>query len=94
MSTGTDADFQTLQAEIAKLRTDFAEVTKTLQQIVANRSTAVLGDAKDGAEKLAAELQRHARNVATEVEERPMAAALTTFSIGLILGFLFAGRRS
>lgn len=93
-STGSGADLQALQAEMAKLRADFAKVADTLQQIVANRGAAVLGDAKDTADKIAAEMQRHARGVAEQVEERPVTAALTTFGIGLILGLLFSGRRS
>lgn len=93
-STGPQSDLQALQAEVAKLRADFTKVADILQQIVANRGAAVLGDAKDAADRIAAEMQRRARNVTEQVEERPVAAAVTTFGIGLILGLLFSGRRA
>lgn len=93
MSTGPDADVQALQAEMAQLRADFAKVTETLKQIAAARSAAFLGDAKGTADRLTAEMQRHARTVGDTVEERPYTAALASFGIGLILGMLFSGRR-
>jgi ElaB/YqjD/DUF883 family membrane-anchored ribosome-binding protein len=93
MTTGTDANVQALQAEMAQLRADFAKVTDTLKQIAANRGAEFIGDAKDTADRFTAEMQRHARTVTDTVEERPYAAAITSFGIGLILGMLFSGRR-
>jgi ElaB/YqjD/DUF883 family membrane-anchored ribosome-binding protein len=93
MSSGADANVEALQAEMAQLRTDFARVTETLKQIAYNRGAEVVGDAKDTADRLTAEVQRQARNVADTIEERPFAAAITTCGIGLVLGMMFSSRR-
>lgn len=93
MNNGSDPSTQALQAEIAQLRVDFAKVTETLKQMAAQRGAEFVGEARETADRLTAEMRRHARDVADTVEERPYATALTTFGIGLILGMLFAGRR-
>ncbi len=93
MSTQTDGQSGDLSAEIAQLRADFAKLSATLQQLATDRAGAVVGDAKEAAERLAGEVRRHTKSVTDEIEERPVTAALTAFGVGLILGILFNGRR-
>ncbi len=45
------------------------------------------------ANKMWTEVRRQAHDVSREIEERPIAAALTAFGAGVLLGLLLSGRR-
>jgi len=90
--TETTADNAKLQADVDALRSDLAEITKTLKtmggqaaetktQAAAERIREVTGQARDQFD--------HARGVAVDqVRENPLASVAVTFGIGLLIGRL------
>ena len=93
MAASTDNDLTTLQADIQQLRADFAKMTSDMRDIASNRVNQASGEAQESAEKMWDEVRRQAQNVGQEIEERPIASALTAFATGLLLGLLLNGRR-
>ncbi|CAM3295195.1 DUF883 family protein [Thalassospira profundimaris] len=90
--TETTADNAKLQADVDALRSDLAEITKTLKtmggqaaetrtQAAAERIREVTGQARDQFD--------HARGVAVDqVRDKPLASVAVTFGIGLLVGRL------
>ncbi|AXO15233.1 DUF883 family protein [Thalassospira indica] len=90
--TETTADNAKLQADVDALRSDLAEITKTLKtmggqaaetrtQAAAERIREVTGQARDQID--------HARGVAVDqVRENPLASVAVTFGVGLLIGRL------
>lgn len=90
--TETTADNAKLQADVDALRSDLAEITKTLKamggqaaetrtQAAAERIREVTGQARDQFD--------HARGVAVDqVRDKPLASVAVTFGIGLLIGRL------
>ena len=97
MTASTDADIKALQAEIKDLRADFASLTETLRDIVKHGGAEAAAKAREGGEKLWGEAKKRAgglaEGIAEEIEEKPVTAAVTAFSVGIILGMIFSGRR-
>ena len=87
-------DVAVLQAEIKQLRTDFAKLAETMHDIAGN---GVVGEGQQlqaSTEKVWTEVKRHAENVGREIEEKPVASALTAFGAGILLGLLLNRRRA
>jgi ElaB/YqjD/DUF883 family membrane-anchored ribosome-binding protein len=93
MTNATDADIQALLAELRNLRTDFAKVGETLQDLAAHGTSETRGKIKDSAEKVWGKAKKHAEDVTQEIEANPVPAALIAFGVGTMLGMLFSGRR-
>jgi ElaB/YqjD/DUF883 family membrane-anchored ribosome-binding protein len=89
MADQNNADIAALQTDIKQLRTDFAKVAGTMRDLAGNS----VAGAEASADKVWTEAKRHAQNVSREIEERPIASALTAFATGIILGLLLSGRR-
>lgn len=81
MTDRTEADLAMLRTDVAQLRKDLAKITDTLQ-----------GLARHGAEQVGDKAKSAVKSVASEIEERPLAAALTAFGVGAIIGMLFSRR--
>ena len=81
MTDRTEADLATLRADVTQLRKDLAKITETLQDV-----------ARHGAQTVADRAKTAAQSVTHEIEERPLTAVLTAFSVGTILGMLFSRR--
>jgi ElaB/YqjD/DUF883 family membrane-anchored ribosome-binding protein len=93
MADQPNTDIAALQTEIKQLRADFAKIAGTISDIASNSLTAAGQQAQASTEKVWTEVRRQADSVSREIEQRPIAAALTAFSAGVLLGLLFAGRR-
>ena len=97
MADKANPEIAALQAEIHQLRSDFAKLTDTMGEIathgVAGNGFAGSGQTQAAAETVWSEVQRQAGSLGREIEERPIAAALTAFGAGLFLGRLLTGRR-
>ncbi len=93
MTTGTEAEIKTLQADIKELRADFASLTETLRDMVRHGGAEAAAKARESGEKLWNETKKRAGGVAEEIEENPVTAAVAAFSIGIILGMIFSNRR-
>jgi ElaB/YqjD/DUF883 family membrane-anchored ribosome-binding protein len=87
-------DVAVLQAEIKQLRTDFAKFSETMQDIVNNGGVEGGEQLQASTEKILTEVKRHAGNVGREIEEKPVASALTAFGAGILLGLLLNRRRA
>ena len=99
MAEKPNAEIASLHAELQQLRDDFAKLTDTIGEIGTNGVAGTLngvagnGHAYASAEKVWSEVQRQAGSLGREIEERPIAAALTAFGAGLFLGRLLTARR-
>jgi hypothetical protein len=82
MANQPNTDIATLQTEIEQLRADFAKLAAGVGQPML-----------PPAENIWTEVQRQAGSLGREIEERPIAAALTAFGAGILLGHLLNARR-
>lgn len=93
MSSATDSDLEALQAEIKKLRGDFASLNETVRDLLRHGGADALGKARESGERVWSEARRRVEGVAAEIEEKPVTSAVTAFGIGIVLGMLFSSRR-
>ena len=93
MATGTEADIKALREEIQELREGFTSVRDTLRDLARHSSAEAATKARESGERLLNEAKRRANGLSHEIEEKPVTAALTAFSIGMLLGLIFSGRR-
>ncbi len=93
MADQPNADTAALQTEIKQLRADFAQIAATLRDIASNRVAAAGQQAQASTEKVWTEVKRQADSVSREIEENPIAAALTAFGAGILLGLLLNRHR-
>ena len=69
-----------------QLRTDFAKIAGTMRELASNSVAGAEETVVASADKVWTEAKRHAQTVGREIEERPIASALTAFATGIILG--------
>ncbi|HKT17859.1 MAG TPA: hypothetical protein VJR47_07450 [Stellaceae bacterium] len=93
MSSATDSDLEALQAEIKRLRADFASLNETVRDLLRHGSADAVGKARESGERVWNEARRRVEGVTAEIEEKPVTSAVTAFGIGIVLGLLFSGRR-
>jgi ElaB/YqjD/DUF883 family membrane-anchored ribosome-binding protein len=93
MADQPNADIAALQTDIKQLRADFAKIAGTMLDLASNSVAGAEEKVVASADKVWTEAKRHAQNVGREIEERPIASALTAFATGIILGLLLSGRR-
>lgn len=94
MADQTNTDLAALQIEIKQLRTDLAQIAGTMRDIASNSVAAAGQQAQASTEKVWTEVKRQADSVSHEIEQRPIAAALTAFSAGVLLGLLLNRHRA
>ncbi len=92
-TTGTEADIKALQDEIKALRADLTGLTETLRDLVKHGGAEAAAKARESGEKLWDEAKKKASGLAEEIEDKPVTAAVTAFSVGVLLGMIFSGRR-
>jgi ElaB/YqjD/DUF883 family membrane-anchored ribosome-binding protein len=94
MADQPNTDIAALQTEIKQLRADFAQIAGTIRDL-ASSSVAVAGQqAQASTEKVWTEVKRQVDSVSREIEEQPLAAALTAFGAGVLLGLLLNRHRA
>jgi ElaB/YqjD/DUF883 family membrane-anchored ribosome-binding protein len=92
-TTTTEMDIKALQAEIKDLRADLASLTETLRDLVKHGGAEATAKVRESGEKLWDEAKKKASGLAEEIEDKPVTAAVTAFSVGVLLGMIFSGRR-
>jgi hypothetical protein len=90
----TSTDVTALQTEIKQLRADFAKIAGTVRDLAGNSVVEAGQQVQASTEKVWTEVKRQAGSVGREIEDRPVAAALTAFGAGILLGLLLNGRRT
>jgi ElaB/YqjD/DUF883 family membrane-anchored ribosome-binding protein len=90
----TEADIKTLRSELTQLREDMAKISETFQALARHGAMDAMGKIKDSTEDLREHVKRKTENITQQIEEKPVAAALTSFAVGIALGALFGGRRA
>jgi ElaB/YqjD/DUF883 family membrane-anchored ribosome-binding protein len=94
VASETEADIKALQAEIKRLRADFSSLTETLRDVVQHGSSEAAAKAQEAGERVWQKTKGSVYSLSQEIEEKPVAAAITAFSVGVLLGTLFSGRRA
>ncbi len=93
MADQTNKDIAALQTEIKQLRDDIAKIAGTMRDIASNSVAEAGQQVQASTETFWTEVKRQAGSVGREIEDRPVAAALTAFGAGVLLGLLLNGRR-
>jgi ElaB/YqjD/DUF883 family membrane-anchored ribosome-binding protein len=93
MADEPNADIAALQIEIKQLRTDFAKVAGTMREIASNSVAGAGQQVEAATDKVWIEVKRRADSVSREIEQNPIAAALTAFSAGVLFGLLLNRHR-
>jgi ElaB/YqjD/DUF883 family membrane-anchored ribosome-binding protein len=93
MASETEADVQALQEQLQQLRADFTALSVTLKDLARHGIGEAAQRASVPGERAWAEIKRQTDAVTQEIEEKPVASALTAFGVGLILGILVSARR-
>jgi ElaB/YqjD/DUF883 family membrane-anchored ribosome-binding protein len=89
-----NTDVAALQIEIQQLRADLAKIAGTIHEIASNRVTSAGQQMQASTDRVWTEVKRQADSVSREIEQNPIAAALTAFSAGVLLGLLLNRHRS
>jgi len=93
MADQSNTDIAALQSDIKQLRADFAKIAGTIRDLASNSVASAEESVSASADKMWSETKRHAQSVGHEIEERPLASALTAFATGVVLGLFLSGRR-
>jgi ElaB/YqjD/DUF883 family membrane-anchored ribosome-binding protein len=93
MASATEGDVHALQEQLQQLRTDFAAISGTLKDLARHGFNEAAQRATVPGERAWSEMRRHAATVSREIEEKPIASALTAFGVGLLLGLIVNSRR-
>jgi ElaB/YqjD/DUF883 family membrane-anchored ribosome-binding protein len=93
MADEPNTDIAALQTEIKQLRTDFAKVAGTMREIASNSVAGAGHQVEAATDRVWTEVKRQADGVSREIEQNPIAAALTAFSAGVLLGLLLNRHR-
>ena len=72
----------------------FARMAGTMSEIAGDDAGGAAQQAEASTDKVWTEVKRQADSVSREIEQRPVAAALTAFGAGALLGLLLNRHRS
>jgi ElaB/YqjD/DUF883 family membrane-anchored ribosome-binding protein len=82
----TSADLEALNAELKRLRADLDRVARATEKLVKNAGEDAMAAGEEAWSNAREKIERR-------IEERPLGAAAIALGIGMVLGFLFGGRR-
>jgi ElaB/YqjD/DUF883 family membrane-anchored ribosome-binding protein len=93
MADQPKADVAALRGEIKQLQADFGKIAETVREPANNSGAAAGQRVQASTKKVWTEVRRQADSVTREIEVRPIAAALTAFGSGVLLGLLLNRHR-
>ncbi len=93
MAEQIDADIAALRGDLGKMRSDFAELSETLQRLTRHGVSETFDKVMKSAESNREKIEKAGQSLIEEIEERPVAAAVIAFIAGMVLAALI-GRRS
>lgn len=85
-------DFKSLREEMTQIRGDLSDLARILRTLVGHGEEEVHARLHDAAEKVNARARDATRNLAAEIEERPLSSAVVAFAAGIALGTLLRSR--
>ncbi|HVU21786.1 MAG TPA: hypothetical protein VHE09_13725 [Rhizomicrobium sp.] len=88
----TEDNVEALTSEFKQLRTEFARIASLLEQTARSAGAEAAQRARAAGDRVWAETQSGADQVAERIKEQPLASAGIAFGIGILLGLIF-GRR-
>jgi ElaB/YqjD/DUF883 family membrane-anchored ribosome-binding protein len=88
----TEDNVEALTSEFKQLRTEFARIASLLEQTARSAGAEAAQRARAAGDRVWAETQSGADQVAERITEQPLASAGIAFGIGILLGLIF-GRR-
>ena len=88
----TESNVEALTGEFKQLRNEFARIAQFLEQTARSAGAEAAQRAKAAGDRVWAETQSGADQVAEKIKEQPLASAGIAFAIGLLFGLIF-GRR-
>jgi ElaB/YqjD/DUF883 family membrane-anchored ribosome-binding protein len=88
----TEKNVESLVGEFKQLRTEFARIAALLEQTARSAGAEAATRARAAGDRVWAETQSGADQVAEKIKEQPLASAGVAFGIGVLLGLIF-GRR-
>jgi len=91
-TASTETDIKHLRADMAKLNKDLGNVADTLKDLMRDGKNEAVDGLYEAGGRVRDEVRRRAQSVADEIQDKPVAAALTALGIGFVLGMIFARR--
>ena len=91
-TASTETDIKHLRADMAKLNKDLSNVADTLKDLMRDGKNEAVDGLYEAGGRVRDEVRRRAQSVADEIQDKPVAAALTALGIGFVLGMIFARR--
>ena len=88
-----EADISTLRSDFAELKADIAAIAQTVQSLAKHGKAEAVARAQESGKEIEDRLRQLASEATAHIENKPVASAVTTFSIGLLLGVLLSSRR-
>lgn len=88
MATNTDKDLKELRSELATLRSDFSEISKTLKRISGERYAEGRDKVNQGIERGRQQARDSLGEFEREIEARPLTSVAAAFGVGFVLGKL------
>jgi len=88
----TETNVEALAGEFKQLRKEFTRIASLLEQTARTAGAEAANRARAAGDRVWAETQSTADNVAEKIKEQPLASAGVAFGVGVLLGLIF-GRR-
>ncbi|MEI9932185.1 MAG: hypothetical protein WDM89_16990 [Rhizomicrobium sp.] len=88
----TESKVEALAGEFKQLRAEFARIASLIEQTARTAGAEAAQRARAAGDRVWAETQSGADQVAEKIKEQPLASAGIAFGVGVLLGLIF-GRR-
>jgi ElaB/YqjD/DUF883 family membrane-anchored ribosome-binding protein len=94
MNTALEDDFKKLQADLSLLRGDLTKLTQSLGDTLRHGSNGPASGVQARASEIRDDVKHTVHALTDHIEAKPIASALTSFVVGLVLGMAVNSRRS
>jgi len=88
------SEIESLRTEIRQLQVNLASLTDSVRGVVRAGKAEAVDRVSDTTDKAWAEAKSLADGLSKQIEEKPVTALVSAFSIGMLLGLLFTNRRA
>ena len=88
------SEIESLRAEIRQLQVNLAALTDSVRGVVRAGKAEAVDRVSETTDKAWTEAKSLADGLSKQIEEKPVTALVSAFSIGMLLGLLFSNRRA